>query len=534
LPAGRLARLGATPDVHHGLQEAAMIRKGLAGVSISVLFVLAFGHAPQTSAPIKLARHPDFHAGKVVFSYLGDIWMVNEDGSAPQRVSDHRGHDMYPRFSPDGKWIAFSSNRYGNNDVFVVAAAGGAPRRLTFHTGNDEVVGWSRDSQRVLFRAAHGDGAFPNVATLYEVPLNGGQEQPLPVDWGYYGSFSPDGKQLAFNRHPAVWTRQHYRGSYAADLWIVDLAGKTYTKLLPDERYNRYWPMWGADGAIYYVADPLPNDKSVMPGSAEVRKSANNIYKIPIGGGNPIQVTKHVDGNLFWPSMSSDGKVIVYEELFGIWKLDVASGRTSEIRIEIAADDKDNESDVETVKDEVDAFDLSPSGRRAAISARGQIFTIATERGDITRLAPDNMVSRNQFPKWSADGKYIAYMSDKSGRDEIWISDPEGRAEKDHRPRHREGRDRLDAGFEVAAVYGRGQETVRLRGLRREDKYDFVERHQPHRIGGGVSRQQVGSVRETGSHAAIARLYRAHCWRRGTSRLRRSPALLREQRNLDG
>jgi len=119
--------------------------------------------------------------------------------------------------------------------------------------------------------------------------------------------------------------------------------------------------------------------------------------------------------------------VIVYEELFGIWKLDVASGRTSEIRIEIAADEKDNETDVDVVKDEVDAFDLSPSSRRAVVSARGQIFTIATERGDITRLAPDSMASRNQFPKWSPDGKSIAYMSDKSGRDEIWISDPEGR-----------------------------------------------------------------------------------------------------------
>jgi tricorn protease len=168
----------------------------------------------------------------------------------------------------------------------------------------------------------------------------------------------------------------------------------------------------------------------VAPGSPEARKSANNIYKIPAAGGAPVQVTKHVDGNLFWPSMSSDGKVIVYEELFGIWKLDVSSGRSSEVRIEIAADDKDNETDVELVKDEVDAFDISPSGRRAVVSARGQIFTIATERGDITRLAPDTMASRNQFPKWSADGKYIAYMSDKSGRDEIWISDPEGRAPK--------------------------------------------------------------------------------------------------------
>src|SRR5439155_8738119 len=133
---------------------------------------------------------------------------------------------------------------------------------------------------------------------------------------------------------------------------------------------------------------------------------------------------------LFWPSMSSDGKVIVYEGLFGIWKLDVETGNSSEIKIEIAADEKDNESDIETVTDEVDAFDISPSGRRAVISARGQILTVATDRGDITRVAPDKMASRSQFPRWSADGTYVAYVSDRSGRDEIWISDPEGKSPK--------------------------------------------------------------------------------------------------------
>src|SRR5438874_3478943 len=286
---------------------------------VSGAIIVLISSAASVAEPIRLARHPDYHAGRIAFSYLGDIWTANEDGTAIQRLTDNRAREIYPRFSPDGKWIAFSSNRYGNNDVFVIPAAGGAPRRLTFHTGNDEVVGWSRDSRSVLFRAAHGDGAFPNVATLYQVPVAGGQEEPLPLDWGYWGNFSPDGKSLAFNRHPAVWSRQHYRGSYAADIWIADLDAKTYTKLLPDERYNRYWPMWGADGAIYYVADPLPNDKNVKPGSADVRRSVNNIYKIPASGGTPVQVTRHVDGNLFWPSMSSDGTVIVYEELFGLW-----------------------------------------------------------------------------------------------------------------------------------------------------------------------------------------------------------------------
>ena len=184
----------------------------------------------------------------------------------------------------------------------------------------------------------------------------------MNLDWGYWGGFSPDGKSLAFNRHPATWSRRHYRGSYAADLWIADVAAKTYTKLLGDEQYNRFWPMWGADGSIYFVADPLPNEKSVSPGSLEVRKSVNNIYKIPAKGGQPTQVTRHTGGSLFWPSMSSDGKVIVYEDNFGIWKLDVASGKTSEIKLDIASDEKQNEVEYEAITNEVDTFDLSPSG----------------------------------------------------------------------------------------------------------------------------------------------------------------------------
>jgi tricorn protease len=407
-----------------------MRRSGVV-VFVATLLLLASASVPRGASQARLARQPDYHGGRIAFSYLGDIWTVSDTGSNPVRITDHRGHDMYPRFSPDGKWIAFSSNRYGNNDAFVVPAVGGPAQRLTFHAGADDVVGWTRDATKVLIRSARGAGAFPNVATLWEVPVGGGPEQPLPVDWGYYGSYSPDGRSLAFNRHPATWTRQHYRGSYAADLWVANLSAKSYTRLLGEERYNRYWPMWGADNHIYFVADPLANDRSIVPGSADVRKSANNIYKIPVSGnGQPVQVTHHVDGNLFWPSMSSDGKVIVYESTFGVWKLDLATGKSNEIRIEIASDEKENETDLEVVRNDVDSFDLSPSGRRAAISARGQILTIATERGDVTRVAPDAMASRNQFPKWSPDGKFLAYQSDASGRDELWISDPDGRSAK--------------------------------------------------------------------------------------------------------
>src|SRR5947207_12671076 len=198
-----------------------MVQRTMARGAFLALLALATAAAPVSAAPVRLARHPDYNAGRITFSYLGDIWTANEDGTNPRRVTDNLAREVYPRFSPDGKSIAFASNRYGNYDVFVIQAAGGAPKRLTYHTGNDEVVGWTRDSQNVIFRAARGDGAFPNVAVLYQIPASGGMEKPLPVDWGDAGSFSPDGKSLVFNRHPSVWSSQHYRGSYEADLWMA-------------------------------------------------------------------------------------------------------------------------------------------------------------------------------------------------------------------------------------------------------------------------------------------------------------------------
>ena len=374
----------------------------------------------------KLLRQPSYSKGKVAFSYLGDIWIANEDGGGVVRLTDSVARDVYPRFSPDGNWIAFSSNRAGNFDVYVVAAGGGKPRQLTFHSANDNVVGWTPDSKRIVFESSRNQGVFPNVATLFEIPIDGGLEKPLPTDWGSWASYSPDASKLAFTRHPGVWSRKHYRGSYAVDLWLEDVAAKKFTRLGDDDYKGNYlWPMYGRNGEIYYVADEMPNEKSVKWGSPEIYKSVNNIWKISDRGGKPVQVTHHTSGNLFFPSISADGKTIVYEENFGLWKLDTATGKSSEIRVDIKSDPKENETELVTIDNEAQAFNLSPSTRRAAISTHGEIFTIATERGEVQRVTETPW--REDEPRWSPDGKWIAFVSDRTGRQELWIANEMGR-----------------------------------------------------------------------------------------------------------
>jgi tricorn protease len=395
-------------------------------LSVFAALILSAALLPAQS---KLLRHPTYSKGKVAFSYLGDIWVANEDGTNLTRLTDSVAREVYPRFSPDGNWIAFSSNRAGNFDVYAVAVTGGKPRQLTFHSANDNVIGWTPDSKRVIFESSRDQGIFPSVSTLFEIPIDGGLEQPILTDWGSWASYSADGAKLAFTRHPGVWSRKHYRGSYAVDLWLEDVGTKKFTRLGDDDyRGNYLWPMYGRNGDIYYVGDEMPNEKSVKWGSPEIYKSENNIWKISDRGGKPVQVTHHTSGNLFFPSISADGKTIVYEENFGLWKLDTTTGKSTEIRIDIKSDPKENDTELATIANEAQGFNLSPSTRRAAISTHGEIFTIATERGEIQRVTDTPW--REDDPRWSPDGKWIAFVSDRTGRQEIFIADEMGRGLK--------------------------------------------------------------------------------------------------------
>ncbi|MGE0130638.1 MAG: S41 family peptidase [Blastocatellales bacterium] len=358
----------------------------------------------------KLVRYPHYHQGKIVFTYLGDIWTASENGQNIKRVTVHRARDVYPRFSPDGKWIAFSSDRNGNNDVFIVPAEGGAAKQLTFHSADDSVQGWTPDGRAVLFASQRSEDF---MGRLYTVSVDDAKERNAGSDMGVYATFSPDGKKLAINRKSQSYWRKYYRGSYQTDVTVMDIAAKKFTDVTDFDGMDS-WPMWSHDGHIYFVSDREGN-------------GLTNIWRVRESGGKAEQVTSFKTGDVRWPAMSADGKAIVFEHGFGVWKLDVVSRKAAPIKLDIAAETQENLIETRDFNSQLDDYDLAPSGRRIVLSVHGEIFTAPTDDGDLRQIT--NSPWRDKDPKYSPDGKWITFISDRNGREEIYIIAADGAGE---------------------------------------------------------------------------------------------------------
>ncbi|HKR13558.1 MAG TPA: S41 family peptidase [Pyrinomonadaceae bacterium] len=357
----------------------------------------------------RLVRYPHFHNGRIVFTYLGDIWTADENGQNIQRLTVNRARDVYGRFSPDGKWIAFSSDREGNLDVYLMPATGGAAKQLTNHSGNDTVLGWSADSKAIVFSANRGEDF---TAQLYLVSTEGGMPWKAGTDMGVEASYSPDGKRLAYNQKAQAYWRKFYRGSFQSDIMVMDVAAKKFTQLTDFDGLDS-WPMWGRDGFIYFVSDRDGN-------------GLTNIWRVSDSGGKADRVTTFKAGDVRWPAISSDGRVIVFEHDFGIWKLDVNTKRTTPISLNIDAETQDNMTEMLSFSSQADDYDLAPSSRRIAFSIHGEIFSAPVDEGDLKQLTDG--AARDRLVQYSPDGKWLAYVSDQSGREELWTVPIDGSA----------------------------------------------------------------------------------------------------------
>ena len=378
--------------------------------AISSICVLLLASA-ALAAPIKFARYPHINRAKIAFSYHGDIWVANDDGSNPRRLTAHVAADVYPRFSPDGKWIAFTSDRMGNNDVWVVPVEGGEPQQLTFMTVDDSVQYWTPDGKKIIFASNRSDRAWGSP--LYTVSLQGGLPTPLPMDQAAYGMMSQDGRMIAFNRIAPRYWRKGYKGNASAEICIQDLSSReikqlTNTDLAQFRNFRQdVMPMWGADGMIYFLSE---------------RDGYFNIWKISPKGGSPSQVTFHKKDGIQFPSMSPDGTEIIYECDFDLYKLKLPDGKPQRIALDLAFDPKVNLIDYLAADGKADGFSPSPKGDYAAVDYHGEIFVVPTEEGVGEMKQVTASPWRDRYESYSPNGKYIAYISDESLEEEIWLS----------------------------------------------------------------------------------------------------------------
>src|SRR5215510_10494001 len=378
-------------------------------ITLSVAALLLVLNISVFGREARLVRYPHYHNGRIVFTYLGDIWTADENGTNVQRLTVNRARDVYGRFSPDGKWIAFSSDRAGNLDVYLIPAGGGAAKQLTNHSADDTVLGWSADSRSVIFSSNRGEDFMPQ---LYLVSIDGGMPVRAGTDMGVQASYSPDGKRLAYNQKSQVYWRKYYRGAYQSDIMVMDVSAKKFTQLTDFDGLDS-WPMWGHDGFIYFVSDREGN-------------GLTNIWRVSENGGKADKITSFKSGDVRWPSISSDGRTIVFEHDFGIWKLDVSSKRATPITLNIEAETQDNLAELRSFNSEADDYDLAPSSRRIAFSIHGEIFTAPVEEGDLKQLTDGP--ARDREVSYSPDGKSLAYISDQSGREELYVVPTDGSA----------------------------------------------------------------------------------------------------------
>jgi tricorn protease len=385
--------------------------------------VVAFTLSANVRAqePIRFARTPDISPdGKLIaFSYLGDIWTVETIGGVARPVTMHEAHDIAPVFSPDGRWLAFSSNRHGSYDVFVVPVQGGRPRRLTFDSAADLVNGWSPDGKEILFASTRSI-TYPPSFELYAVPVEGGRVRRISVAEGKEGVYSPAGDQIAYVRGPGTWYRKGYRGSSNDDIWICNVDG-THNRQLTTFEGQDGSPMWSADGRfIYYVSDCCSTPDNPT--------AANIVRQDASGKGPPQPITFHKEDWVRRARISGNGEWIVYECGPDLWVVSVKDGNSRKLAIEVHADDKSNTERIATFTQGASEFALSPDERHVAFVVHGEVFLMPITGGKATRLT-DNPAFDHSIA-WSPDSRQIVFASDRSGREELYLLESD---DPDHR-----------------------------------------------------------------------------------------------------
>ncbi len=356
-----------------------------------------------------LMQHPDVSESQIAFVHGDDIWIAPKAGGVANRLSSPEGAEGYPRFSPDGSMLAFTANYQGNSDVYVVSVNGGIPLRLTYHGMYDRVLGWSPDGTSVLFASSRESGR-QRYSQFYTVPAKGGAPTKLPVPYGEYGSFSPDGLKLAYTDRSRVnrnWKR--YRGGTAPDITIFDLTSYT-SENITNNNANDELPMW-VGNAVYYMSDQGPNKR-------------NNLWKYDVDTKRNSQLTSFKDYDITFPE--SGPSDIVFEAGGKLYLYDIASGTTDEVAVQLISDQIGRIPQQKNVSAYIQNATISPNGNRVVVQARGELFDLPATEGFVANISGTAGVAERS-PAWSPDGKTLAYWSDTSGEYQLVLHDMTGK-----------------------------------------------------------------------------------------------------------
>ena len=384
---------------------SSLLALGIAALPVS------FAHA-QTAPHGGMLRYPTVSQTEVAFVYAGKLWRAPRKGGVATPVAAPAGPVRNPRFSADGKTLAFTANYDGNDDLYTIPAEGGEPTRVTHHPGPDMLCSWAADGRLVYTNRLM--AAYPRFSKVLAVSPKGGDPTMLPLPYGEDAALSPDGRTLAYtpsSTNDRTWKR--YRGGWAQDLWLFDLQTKSAKKITDWEGTDTL-PMWDESGkTLFYLSDNGPEHRL-------------NLWKVDLASGKRRQVTKYADYDVKWPS--AGGGAIVFQHGAELVVLDTKTEAASPIKVTIPGDRPALRPKVVDASRFLTGFSLAPSAKRVALTGRGDLWTAPAKEGTPRNLTRTSGVHERD-PLWSPDGKTIAYLSDASGEFEIYLMPADGKGE---------------------------------------------------------------------------------------------------------
>jgi tricorn protease len=375
--------------------------------------------SPSFADETRLLRFPATNGRQIVFSYADQLYTVGMDGGLARRLTNGPGYAVFPRFSPDGGELAFTAQYDGNTEVYLMPADGGTPRRLTYTATlarddlgdrmgpNNIVMAWKNTSREIIFRSRM-RSFNPFTGQLYSVGTDGDLPRQLPVPRGGFASLSPDDTKMAYNRvFREFRTWKDYRGGMADDIWIYDFKTGAIENITNNPAQDII-PMWAPNNRIYFLSD---RDKRL------------NLYSYDLATKETAQHTHFTDFDIKFPSLG--GGVIVFEEAGYIWALDIRASSVRRVPIVVRDDFVTSRDALVNVSKFVETAAPSPDGRRVVVTARGNTFTVPAKEGATRNLSRKAGVHERDAA-WSPDGRWIAYDSDESGENELYVRAQDG------------------------------------------------------------------------------------------------------------